>query len=339
MKKALKSVKMGALLIGVMVLMTGCIHYPQSAVNPKGSVARQLNNLFWPVFWIAVAVFALVGGLVTIAVFRFRARSDDEAPRQVHGNTRLEVMWTILPALLLAGIAIPTVKMVFDINRIPKAAMQIDVTGHRWWWEYDYKDPANPNNVLFITATELHIPARQKVVLNLSSVDVIHNFWVPALAGKLYAIPGRHNHLVVEADNPGMFYGQCSEYCGTSHANMRLRVIADTPADFSRWENAQEGGPATPSTPAAVTGAQLFITKGCTGCHSITGISKGTVGPNLTHFKSRSVFAGAIFENTDNNLRAWLANPPAEKPGADMPNLNLSAAEINNLIAYMDTLK
>jgi len=292
-------------LVAVVFLSSGCfIHYKQSAVNPKGSVARQLNNLFWPVFWIAVGVFVLVAGLVLIAVIRFRARSDDEAPRQVHGNTRLEVMWTIIPALLLAGIAIPTVKMVFDINRIPKNLMQVDVIGHRWWWEFDYKDPAHPQDVLFRTANELHLPAGQKFELNLSSVDVIHNFWVPNLAGKLYAIPGRFNHMVMDADNPGTYYGQCSEYCGTSHANM-----------------------------------QLFTTKGCTGCHSITGISKGTVGPNLTHFKSRSVFAGSIFENTDNNLRAWLANPPAEKPGSVMPNLNLSAAEIHGLIAYLDTLK
>jgi cytochrome c oxidase subunit 2 len=335
----MKPIELGALLISLMVLLTGCIHYPQSAVNPKGSVAQQLNNLFWPVFWIAVAVFALVGGLVTFAVFRFRARSDDEAPRQVHGNTRLELAWTIVPAVLLAGIAIPTVKMVFDINRIPRNVMQIDVTGHRWWWEYDYKDAADPNRVVFRTANELHIPAGQKVVLNLSSVDVIHNFWVPNLAGKLYAIPGRHNHLVVEANQPNTYYGQCAEYCGTSHANMRLRVIAQTPADFAVWKAGQQTGPATPSSRDAVTGAQLFTTKGCAGCHSITGISAGTVGPNLTHFKSRSVFAGSIFENTDNNLRAWLANPPAEKPGSVMPNLNLSAAEINSLIAYLDTLK
>ena len=327
-------------LVAVVFLSSGCfIHYKQSAVNPKGSVARQLNNLFWPVFWIAVGVFVLVAGLVLIAVIRFRARSDDEAPRQVHGNTRLEVMWTIIPALLLAGIAIPTVKMVFDINRIPKNLMQVDVIGHRWWWEFDYKDPAHPQDVLFRTANELHLPAGQKFELNLSSVDVIHNFWVPNLAGKLYAIPGRFNHMVMDADNPGTYYGQCSEYCGTSHANMRLRVIAQTPAGFASWESGQQAGPATPESADAVTGAQLFTTKGCTGCHSITGISKGTVGPNLTHFKSRSVFAGSIFENTDNNLRAWLANPPAEKPGSVMPNLNLSAAEIHGLIAYLDTLK
>jgi cytochrome c oxidase subunit 2 len=327
-------------LVAVVFLSSGCfIHYKQSAVNPKGSVARQLNNLFWPVFWIAVGVFFLVAGLVLIAVIRFRARSDDEAPRQVHGNTRLEVMWTIIPALLLAGIAIPTVKMVFDINRIPKNLMQVDVIGHRWWWEFDYRDFAHPQTVVFKTANELHLPAGQKVELNLSSVDVIHNFWVPNLAGKVYAIPGRFNHMVMDADKPGTYYGQCSEYCGTSHANMRIRVIAQSPADFAGWESGQRAGPATPVSANAVTGAQLFATKGCAGCHSITGISTGMVGPNLTHFKSRSVFAGSIFENTDNNLRAWLANPPAEKPGSVMPNLNLSASEIQSLIAYLDTLK
>jgi cytochrome c oxidase subunit 2 len=335
----MKSIKIGALLVSLAILLTGCIHYPQSAVNPKGTAARQLNNLFWPVFWIAVAVFVLVASLVTIAVVRFRARSDDEAPRQVHGNTRLEIAWTIAPALLLAGIAIPTVRMVFSINNIPKNTMQVDVIGHRWWWQYDYKDMSDPTKVVFTTANELHIPVRRRVVLNLTSDDVIHNFWVPALAGKLYAIPGHHNHLVVEANQANTYYGQCAEFCGTSHSNMRLRVIAQTQGDFNQWETAQQGGPATPSTPDAVTGAQLFTTKGCSGCHAITGISNGVVGPNLTHFKSRSVFAGSIFENTDNNLRAWLANPPAQKPGSVMPNLNLSEAEINYLIAYLDSLK
>jgi len=323
------------------LVLGGCVrNAPQDALKPRGSVSRQLNNLFVPVFWIAVVVFCLVAGLVLFCIVRFRARSDDEAPKQIHGHTRLEITWTIIPALLLAVIAVPTVLTVFDINRIPTNAMQVAVTGHRWWWQYDYQDTADPSKVLFSTANELHIPAGQKVVISLTSVDVIHNFWPPALAGKVYAIPGRHNRLVIEADHPGTYYGQCAEYCGLSHANMRLRVIADTPQDFQTWMQSQEQGPVQPSSADATAGLQLFTGgTGCSGCHTITGISSGLTGPNLTHFKSRSVFAGSIFDNTDPNLRAWLRNPPAEKPGSVMPNLNLSEDQITKLVAYLDTLR
>jgi cytochrome c oxidase subunit 2 len=323
-------------LLGVVLVaaLTGCVsNAPQDTLSPKGSISRQLDHLFIPVFWIAVAVFVLVGGLVMLCVVRFRARSDDEAPKQIHGNTRLEIGWTIVPALLLAVIAIPTVKMVFDVNTYPKKAMTIEVTGHRWWWQFDYQD-ANVH-----TANELHIPVHQKVIINLASVDVIHNFWVPELAGKIYAIPGRHNRLMLEADTPNTYYGQCAEYCGTSHANMRLRVIAQSAADFSAWEAQQAQGPATSSSADATAGQQLFTQVGCAGCHTIKGTSSGIVGPDLTHFKSRDVFAGAIFANNDNNLRLWLTNPPAEKPGSVMPNLNLTQDQISKLVAYLDTLQ
>jgi len=327
-----KRAGLGAGLVGLLVI-AGCTpNATQDALKPEGSQARLLNTLFVPVFWIAVVVFILVGGLVTYCLIHFRARSDDEAPKQIHGSTKLEIGWTIAPALLLLFIAVPTVKFVFDVNKIPKNAMTVVVTGHRWWWQADYVDQSNPTQNLFTTATELHIPVKTNVVISLTSVDVIHNFWVPELAGKLYAIPGRHNKLVIEADNPGTYYGQCAEFCGTSHANMRIRVVAQTAADFATWEADQAARPATPPPTE-------FTSAGCAGCHAVTGVSTGVVGPDLTHFKSRSVFAGGIFANNDNNLGLWLANPPAQKPGSVMPNLNLSAQAIDNLIAYLDSLK
>jgi cytochrome c oxidase subunit II len=332
-RKVVTAVSLGSAFA---LVLSGCVgNARQDSLKAHGSVARQLNSLFIPVFWIAVAVFALVAGLVSYAVIRFRARSDDEAPKQIHGNTRLELTWTILPALLLAGIAIPTVKMVFDTNTFPKNALTIETTGHRWWWQFGY------NGTPIETANELHLPAGQKVVLQLTSVDVIHNFWVPELAGKIYAIPGRHNRLLIEADHPGTYFGQCAEYCGTSHANMRIRVVVQSPADYQNWVSQQEGGPVTPSASdaAATAGLALFSQRGCSGCHTITGISNGVVGPDLTHFKSRAVFAGSIFANDDNALRAWLQNPPGQKPGSVMPNLNLSQDDINKLVAYLDTLQ
>jgi cytochrome c oxidase subunit 2 len=340
MKTHATGLRVTALLVLVSLALGACANSsrPQSTLNPHSPQAQQLNNLFIPVFWIAVVVFFIVSTLILIAVFRFRARSEDDRPRQVHGNARMEIAWTIAPALLLAIIAVPTVRMVFSINDIPKNTMQIDVTGHRWWWQFGY--PAQGIE----TANEMHIPIKTNIVLNLTSVDGVHNFWPPQLNGKLYAIPGRHNQMVISADKAQTYMGQCAEYCGVSHANMHFLVVAQAESDFEAWLASQKQAPApvTPDTFNAANvaaGQVLFRTMGCAGCHTITGISAGLVGPNLTHLRSRTVFAGASFEMTDNNLRKWLRNPPAMKPGSVMPNLHLSEDQITKLLAYLDSLK
>ena len=321
-------------LVAALVLSACDKSHRQTTLNPQGPIAHKLANLFNPVFWIAVVVFVLVEGLILFAVIKYRSRSDDERPVQIHGNTRLEITWTILPALTLAFVGFFTVKTVFEVNKIPKNAMAITVTGHRWWWEYEYP------GLGIKTANELHIPVGEPVNVSLTSFDVIHNFWPPALAGKVYAVPGRHNHMLIQADHPDTYYGQCAEYCGLSHANMRLRVIAQTPADFQAWVQQQQSAAAVPADGSdAAAGRTLFQQKGCAGCHTINGFTAGTVGPNLTHLQSRSVFAGAIFDMNPNNLRTWLRNPPAAKPGSVMPNLKLSEDEMTKLIAYLETLK
>jgi cytochrome c oxidase subunit II len=317
----------------------------QDALDPQGPVARKLHHLITPVFGAAAFVFVLVEALIVVAVIRFRARSDEDRPRQVHGNTRLETTWTILPALMLAVVGLFTVKTIFDVSRRPTGpgVVHVNVTGHRWWWEYDYP------GLHVVTANELHIPVDQPIDISLTSVDVIHNFWPPKLSGKIYAIPNRINHMTIQADHPGTYYGQCAEFCGLSHANMRLRVVAHARGDFERWvaantTNATNGTttfvtPDAEANPDAAAGATLFRQKGCSGCHSVQGYSAGTLGPDLTHLRQRSVFAGSILDMNDNNLRRWLRDPPAEKPGADMPNLNLSEDEITKLVAFLDTLQ
>ena len=341
------------------LVVAACGHSVQDPLKPRGPDARVTNNLFVPVFWIAVGVFVLVEGLIVVAVIKFRRRSDDDAPVQVHGNTRLETTWTVLPALLLFGIGFFTIKTVFDVNRIPKGPNVVHATviGHRWWWEFRYPGTG------VVTANELVIPTNKEVVLTLESIDVIHSFWPPELAGKVDVVPGQQNHMKVNADRPGTYFGQCAEYCGTSHANMLLRVVAVTPEDFDKWISEQQAAPVSPAAAAAEAGGatsttvagttgtaaatpspaaqgmNLFQSKGCAGCHTINGVSAGTVGPNLSHLQSRKVFAGALFDLNDQNLRRWLRDPPKEKPGSVMPNLNLSEDEITNLIAYLDTLK
>jgi cytochrome c oxidase subunit 2 len=321
-------------------VLSGCVNNaPQDALKPQGPESRVTYHLFVPVFWIAVAVFIIVESLIVYCVVRFRARDDEESPVQIHGSRSLETAWTIIPALLLGTIGIFTIKTVFEINRIPKGpdVLHVQVIGHRWWWEFRYPDA----NV--VTANDMYIPTGTKVVLSMTSADVIHSFWPPALAGKVDVVPGQINQMIVDADHAGEYFGQCAEYCGTSHANMRLRVKAVSPSEFDTWIKQQQAPPANPGVAGpqnnAAVGANLFLTKGCAGCHTINGVSAGTVGPNLTHLQSRDTFAGAIYDLNDTNLRMWLRDPPAAKPGSVMPDLHLSEAEITSLIAYLDTLK
>jgi cytochrome c oxidase subunit 2 len=328
-----------AALAAVLVLMLSACGrrvLPQDTFNAAGPEAHKINALFWPVFWIAVGVFVLVEGLLVVALIRFRHRPGRGIPTQVHGNKRLEIAWTIIPALILAGVAVPTVGTIFALAAKPAHALQINVTGHQWWWEVKYP------SLGVTTANEIHIPVGQPVLVYVTSTDVIHSFWVPRLAGKQDLEPGRTNHLIIEASQQGTYLGQCAEYCGFSHANMRLRVMADPPAQFEAWA-AQEAKPAAqaPVGSLAAQGAQIFASGACVGCHTVNGVKNaaGIVGPNLTHFGDRTTFAGATFPNDRQDLESWLRNPPAMKPGADMPNLHLTQDQIDALIAYLESLK
>lgn len=338
-------VLVGLTLFGVFFAACGTRDQPQNTLRPEGPEAQQLDNLFKPVFWIAVAVFVLVNGLIATIVLRFRDRGREEesaAPAQVHGNARLEIGWTIIPAVLLAGIGFFTVATVLDINRQPQGpdVLQVRVIGHQWWWEYQYPGSG------VVTANELHIPVDTKVNVQLESDDVIHSFWPPKLAGKVDVVPGRTNFMTIEATEPKRYAGQCAEFCGLSHANMRLVVVAHERSDFEDWLAGQDRPARAPSAGDAADGAELFIQRGCGGCHTVAGLdgAEGRVGPDLTHLQSREVFAGAVFDLNDRNLRRWLRDPPGMKPMdpdniAGMPNLGLSEEDITKLIAYLETLE
>jgi len=320
---------------GLLFVACGNQKLPQDALDPQGPISRKLDHLINPVFGVAAFFFVLVQGLVLYSALRFRRRSDDEAPRQVHGNAKLELTWTIIPAVILLLVSIATVTTIADINRKAEGSdvVSVDVTGHQWWWEFDYPGRG------VVTANELHIPAGRRVALKLTSDDVIHSFWPPKLAGKLDVIPGRNNFMTIEADKPGTYFGQCAEFCGLSHANMRLRVVAHTSADFDEWVRTNAAPAVRPTEGEAGEGAALFRQKGCASCHTVNGYSAGQLGPNLTHLQQREVFAGATFDLDKVNLRVWLRDPPGEKPGSRMPNLKLSEDEITKLIAYLETLK
>ena len=374
----LRTLALGLLLV---VVAAGCASdAPLDTLDPKGPEAQSIDNLLLPVMLIAGVVFLFVElGIVYLVVrFRRRKRDDDsELPSQTHGNLVLELGWTILPAVILAFVAVGTLTTLFEIDDAPEDALEIEVVGQQWWWGFQY-DVDGDGTYDFRTANEMVIPAGEPVNLDITSMDVIHSFWIPALNGKKDAVPGRHHPLTLEADEPGTYWGQCTEFCGLSHANMRIRVIALPQDEYDAWlENQMR--PAEAATGDAVDGEELFSST-CTSCHQIRGLNDDYTGaatvsgtaPELTHLMTRSTFAGSIFrlyaqaddadlhdfythlaeEGTFNRvqLEAWLRDPPAEKPmyadtatlnGAlprGMPDLELSEVQIDQLVAYLQTL-
>ncbi|MDQ4149932.1 MAG: cytochrome c oxidase subunit II [Actinomycetota bacterium] len=307
---------------------------PYNYLHPVGPAARAADALWDLTFGIAVAVFVIVEGALLYIIIKYRRRSDRDQPTQVHGNTRLEILWTLIPVLLLTIVAFRTVGGIFESAQEPTNPLEVSVTGHQWWWQFRYEESG------LLTANEVHVPVGRPVQFTIRSADVVHSFWVPKLGGKQDAVPGRVIKTTYLAPRAGEYLGECAEYCGLSHANMRLRVVAHPPAEFDRWHSEQMQNAAQPTDPLAARGAQLFATGQCVGCHTVKGTpAQGVVGPDLTHFASRRTFAGSIFERTDENLAKWLADPPEQKPGAKMPDLNLRDDEIQALVAYLQTLR
>ncbi len=314
---------------------------PLDSLRPAGPIARQIDGLWDIVFAAAVVVFVLVEGLIVVALIRFRHRKGDTSePKQTHGNTPLEIGWTIVPALLLLVLAFPTVGTILALAREKPNSMHIKVTGQQWWWGYEYPDEK------IATANELHIPTGRPIRLELHSNDIIHSYWVPRLGGKQDVVPGRINHVTIHADRPGEYAGTCTEYCGLSHANMRLKVFAHTPEDFERWVSEQREEAVRPRGGLAQRGERIFQEKLCVTCHTIRfGGSKaeGKTAPELTHFASRTTFAGSIFERTNENLRRWVSDAPSRKPGSKMPSgigtMGLTEDDVAALVAYLQSLR
>ncbi len=324
------------LILVIGILLTGCTGAP-AVFNPAGKIAADEATLFRDILWMSLPVFLLVDVGILIILFRNHQRKGDTTePRQIHGNTILEIVWTAIPVLLVVALFAMTVITMRAVAAPQPSSSDIKVTvvGHRWFWEFDYPD------MKIVTANELHIPANTNVQITLKSVDVIHSFWVPELSGKTDVIPGQENRMWLTSHQPGTYQGQCAEFCGTQHANMRFRVIVDTPGDFAAWAAAQQQNPAAPTDALAKQGQQLVENGVCVGCHMINGTNmKGQVGPNLTHLFSRGTFAGGIAELNDQNLTAWLENPGALKPGNNMQNVHIPPENIPAILAFLHTLK
>jgi cytochrome c oxidase subunit 2 len=309
--------------------------FPQSTLAPRSDFAAAIDHLFTGIFWWAVAVFVVVEGLLLYAVIRYRARPGSPEAKPIHGHTLLEVGWTLAPAVILVFIAVPTMSTIFRTSgRAPPGALQVEVVGHQWWWEFRY--PA----LGIVTANELHLPVGRPVALAMTTADVIHSFWVPALGGKRDVTGGRTTHLVLTPDSVATYPGQCAEFCGASHANMRLRVHVEAARDFDAWVVRRQAPPAAPPPGSlAARGREVFGRSACIACHTVAGVetAQGTVGPNLTRFAERTTVGAGLFAHTADTLRLWIANAPALKPGVLMPAMDLPAEDLDAIVAFLRT--
>jgi cytochrome c oxidase subunit II len=308
---------------------------------PESTPAKSIFDLSIFVLAITGIIFAIVFGLLVYSVFKFRSTplDADREPAQVYGSTQIELAWTVIPILTVIVLFLATARSIHAVQDAPMPANAIEVTaiGHQFWWEFRYP------KLGIVTANELHIPVSDPAhptptFLRLLSADTDHSFWIPQLAGKTDLIPNHPNSMWMDPHRTGIFLGQCAQYCGTQHAKMLLRVSVDTPEDFAAWVRAQQQ-PATQDE-KVIAGRQIFETTACINCHSITGTAAdGRFGPDLTHLMSRSTIASGAAENTPEKLRLWIQNPDAIKPGSLMPAMKLGDADLDSLVAYMETLR
>src|SRR5689334_7813150 len=297
---------------------------PLSSTNifaPASTPAKAIFGLSMFVLAVTVVIFVVVSGLLVYSVVKFRGRPSDEGrePAQVYGSTQIELAWTVIPVLIVAVLFLATARVIHAIQDATKPAAALDVTviGHQFWWEFRYPELG------IVTANELHIPVSdpahpRPVFLKLLSADTDHSFWVPELGGKTDLIPNRVNDMWLDPQRPGIYLGQCAQYCGTQHAKMLLRVSVDRPADFAEWVRAQQQVAVLDEKVRA--GKRVFEMTSCINCHAVSGTAaNGRFGPDLAHLMSRSTIASGAAGNTTANLRLWIQNPDAIKPGALMP--------------------
>lgn len=352
------------LLMGSLVaLALGCTPSdPQSTFGTFGPVARDQAMVFWVIFALGAVVFVLVEGAILYMVIKFRRRPGDGDPEQVHGNNQVEIAWTVVPAIILIIAVIPSLIVTFSSANSPQppeeGGLVVEAIGHQWWFEFNYPEYG------VVVANEMHIPVDKPVNIKLGSVDVIHSFWVPKLAGKVDMVPGNDNTMWFLAEREGEYFGQCAEFCGVSHANMRFKVVAESQEDFDAWIAAQLTDASDPTDPLALQGQELFMSGDtlCFRCHTVGGtrLARGKIGPTLTHVASRRHLASGLMKNTEDgsevvssallqaNLKEWLTDPDEVKPGnimsrdAEIYDGTLPALtenQIDALVAYLLTLK
>lgn len=312
-----------------------------NAFKPLATPAQSEYHIALMTIAITGAIFVVVAGLMIYTLIKFRRRSTEdmlEEPAQVYGSNQIEVAWTVIPILIVFVLIGVSARVIAGIQNAspPPSTLKVTLIGHQWWWEVHYPDFG------VVTANEIHVPftpdGKTATYLKLQSVDVIHSFWVPQLAGKTDLIPNRDNYTWIDPRAPGIYLGDCAEYCGTQHANMLLRVSADSPEQFKQWI-AQQQHPAL-NDPAAAQGKAMYESLACVNCHTIKGTpSVGKFGPDLTHLMSRQTIGAGVMLNNAQNLRTWVDDPQGPKPGCLMPSMKLTSQELDQVVSYLQTLK
>jgi cytochrome c oxidase subunit 2 len=308
---------------------------------PASTPAHTIFGLSMFVLAVTAIIFAVVFTLLVWSLVKFRGKTADadREPAQVYGSTQIELAWTVIPVLIVVVLFLATARVIHAIQDAPKPAAAVDVTviGHQYWWEFRYP------KLGIVTANELHIPVSDPrhptpTFLKLLSADTDHSFWVPELGGKTDLIPNHPNEMWMDPSRPGLYLGQCAQYCGTQHAKMLLRVSVDTPAEFDAWVRAQQRDAIQDEKARA--GKRIFETTSCINCHAVSGTAaNGRFGPDLAHLMSRATIASGAAENTHANLRLWIQNPDAIKPGSLMPAMKLNDADLDGVVAYLETLR
>jgi len=339
--------------------------FPTSTFAPHATSSSQLLSLSVFVLSIAALIFTGVTVLLVYALVRYRRRPGDmNEPPQVFGSTQIELSWTIIPILIIVVLFLGTARVLFSVQDAPKpaTALNLIVIGHQFWWEFRYPD----YNV--VTANELHIPVANGSVprptfMKITSADVMHSFWVPQLAGKTDLVPNRVNEMWMDPQQPGVYLGQCAQFCGTQHAKMLLRVYVDTEEGFKQWITVQQkrqseisqpglvrvlqpvpgsqtSVPETSAEISAHNGQLVFEQQACINCHTVAGtVANGSYGPDLTHLMSRTTLGAGATANTPGNLNAWITDPATFKPGSLMPAMHLTDRQNAQITAYLVTLK
>jgi cytochrome c oxidase subunit 2 len=331
--------RMGA--VGLAVACAGCAANRQSALDTHGPQADSIGGLMLTFGVVCAAVWILVMLGLAGSLLRRRATLEAPATPSERSTRRSTIIVSALVGATVIIITALTLLSFFATRGLTAAnpdALVIRLRSYQWWWEASYRDP-RPDHV-FAVANEMHVPVGQPVRILLEAPDVIHSFWVPSLSGKKDLIPGRNNEITITAERPGTYRGQCAQFCGLQHAHMAFFVIADTPADFAAWQNAQLQPSAGPSNPEEEAGRRVFLSKPCAACHTVAGTTAaGTLGPDLTHVGSRTTIAAGLLPTTRGSLAAWIADPQTIKPGNNMPMVALSGDELRAVSAYMSSLK
>jgi len=312
-----------------------------SMFAPVSTPAFAIRDLSFLVLAVVTFIFVVVAGVTLYAIVRYRRRpgEDGRDPPQVYGSTQIELAWTVVPFLIVIVLFLTTTRYIFAIERhaAPADAVEVTVVGNQWWWEIRYP------RLGIVTANELHVPVSDDArptptFITLESADVIHSFWIPQVAGKTDVIPGKTNRTWIEPRTPGTYVGQCAEFCGLQHAGMLLTVIVHPKNEFDRWVAAQQA--TAVDLPEARAGREVFTSVACISCHTVRGtFANGVFGPDLTHLMSRATLGAGMARNTRENLRAWVSDPAALKPGARMPAMKLSDDQLDRLVAYLVTLR